>query len=200
VRQYVILGAGLDTFPYRNPFPASTFRHIEVDHPATQSWKRARLREAGIAVPDSLTFAPVDFERQTLLEGLRLAGFQPKEPAFFSLLGVVIYLTKDALRETLTTIASLASGSEIVFDYSIPSSALSDQERSGREILAQRAAAIGEPWITYFEPDLLKDKLLRLGFRRVGDFGPDEANERYFKDRADGLRVSGGSRLMKAGL
>jgi methyltransferase (TIGR00027 family) len=198
VRQYVILGAGLDTFPYRNPHRVSNLRLFEVDHPATQRWKRSRLREAAIAIPDNLTFAPIDFERQTLLEGLRAAGFQAGQPAFFSLLGVVIYLSKEAVTETLKCIASLSPGNEIVFDYSIPASALNDRERSPREALAKRAAAIGEPWITYFDPDYLTGELSRLGFKYVDDLGPDEANDRYFKGRSDGLRVSVSSHLMKA--
>jgi methyltransferase (TIGR00027 family) len=198
VRQYVILGAGLDTFAYRNPYPG--LRVFEVDHPATQSWKRGRLHEAGITPPDSLILAPVDFEKQTLADGLRRAGFRTDEPAFFSLLGVAIYLTKDAAMGTLKLVASLPSGSEIVFDYAVPSSALSESERARREVLASRVAAIGEPWITYFDPPSLASEIKLLGFKRVEDLGPGEANDRYFKDRTDGLRVGRGSHLMKAGL
>jgi methyltransferase (TIGR00027 family) len=198
VRQYVILGAGLDTFPYRNPYQVSNLRLFEVDHPATQPWKRSRLREAAIAIPDSLNFAPIDFEKQTLLEGLTLAGFKTNQPAFFSMLGVVIYLTREAVRETLKGIASLPSRSEIVFDYAVPSTAISDRERSAREALAKRTAAIGEPWVTYFDPDDLAGELHRLGFNAVEDLQPGEANDRYFKGRSDGLRVSGSARLMKA--
>ena len=200
VRQYVILGAGLDTFAYRNPYPGSRLRVFEVDHPATQSWKRARLHETGITIPDSLTFAPIDFEKQTLADGLKRAGFKTDEPAFFSLLGVVVYLTKDAVMETLRLVASLPSGSEIVFDYALPSSALSENERARRKVLASRVAAIGEPWITYFDPPSLASELRQLGFTHVQDLGPGEANDRYFKDRKDGLRVGGTAHLMEAGL
>lgn len=198
VRQYVILGAGLDTFGYRNPYPGSRLRVFEVDHPATQSWKRVRLREAEIAIPDSLTFAPVDFEKETLADGLNRAGFRAEESAFFSLLGVVVYLTKTAVMETFKFVASLPAGSEIVFDYGILPSLLSDTQRSSRESLASRVAAIGEPWITYFDPVSLARDLRGIGFKEVKDFGPEEANARYFKDRTDGLRVGGSSRLMKA--
>jgi len=113
-RQYVVLGAGLDTFAYRNPFPG--LRVLEVDHPATQGWKRRRLEAAGIAVPESMTFAPVDFESQTLADGLVRAGLAMDQKAFFSWLGVVPYLTRSAAVETLRFVASLPSGSEIVFD------------------------------------------------------------------------------------
>lgn len=198
VRQYVILGAGLDTFGYRNPYPVSRLSVFEVDHPATQTWKRMRLRDAEIAIPDSLTFAPVDFEQQTLADGLNLVGFRADEPAFFSMLGVVVYLTKTAVMETFKFVASLPAGSEIVFDYGILSSMLSERQRSARESLARRVAAIGEPWITHFAPASLARDLRGLGFKQVEDFGPQEANERYFKDRTDGLRISGSSRLMKA--
>lgn len=198
IRQYVILGAGLDTFGYRSPYPLSRLAVFEVDHPATQAWKRMRLRDAEIAIPDTLTFSPVDFERQTLGDGLKRAGFRAEEPAFFSMLGVVIYLTKTSIMETFKFVASLPAGTEIVFDYGIPSSMLSERQRSAREHLARRVAAIGEPWITYFNPATLARDLLGLGFTQVEDIGPEIANDRYFKDRQDGLRISGSSHLMKA--
>ena len=198
IRQYVVLGAGLDTFGYRNPYPVSRLRVFEVDHPATQTWKRVRLREAEIAIPDSLTFAPVDFEQQTLADGLNRAGFRTDEPAFFSMLGVVVYLTKTAVMETFKFVASLPAGSEIVFDYGILSSMLSERQRSAREYLARRVADIGEPWITYFDPASLARDLRAMGFKQVDDLGPEAAKERYFKDRTDGLCISGSARLMKA--
>jgi methyltransferase (TIGR00027 family) len=170
VRQYVILGAGLDTFAYRNPHAG--LRVFEVDHPATQSWKRARLHEAEITPPDSLIFAPVDFENEALADGLRRAGFSTDERAFFSLLGVTIYLTEDAVMATLKLVASLPPGAEIVFDYALPPSALSESERARREVLASRVAAIGEPWITYFDPPSLASQIRQLGFQRVEDLGP----------------------------
>jgi methyltransferase (TIGR00027 family) len=198
VRQYVILGAGLDTFPYRNPYPASRLRVYEVDHPATQSWKRRQLQQAKIAIPDSLAYAPVDFEKQTLGDGLGSVGFKKEEPAFFSMLGVVIYLTKSAIMETLRFVASLSSGSEIVFDYSVSPSRLPEGLRSAHESAANRVAALGEPWITYWDPSALAVELRQIGFREVEDIGPQEANQRYFKDRSDGLQLRGSSHLIKA--
>lgn len=199
IRQYVILGAGLDTFAYRSPY-GPRLRVFEVDHPATQSWKRERLDQAGIKIPGSLTFAPIDFEKQTLADGLRQAAFKADEPAFFSLLGVVIYLTRDAVMETFKFVASLPSGSEIVFDYAVPPSALSESERATHEVLARRVAAIGEPWITYFDPLSLASELRQIGFTHFEGMGPNEANDRYFKNRSDGLRVGRVAHLMKAGL
>src|SRR5580700_12019169 len=120
VRQYVVLGAGLDTFAHRNPFAEQGLRVFEVDHPATQGWKRQRLAGAGLAPPASLTFAPVDFERQTLADGLAAAGFDAAKPAVFAWLGVVVYLTRAAVIETLRFVASLPAGTEVVFDYGVP--------------------------------------------------------------------------------
>jgi methyltransferase (TIGR00027 family) len=200
VRQYVILGAGLDTFAYRNPYPESRLRVFEVDHPATQSWKRVRLREEDIAIPASLTFTPVDFERQTLADGLNRAGFRAEESAFFSLLGVVMYLTKAAAMETFKFVASLPAGSEIVFDYSILPSMLNESQRLAHEFRAKLVADSGEPWITFFDPSSLASDLRGLGFKNVEDFGPEEANSRYFNNRKDSLRISGSGHLMKARL
>lgn len=191
-----MLGAGLDTFAFRNPY--SRLHVFEVDHPATQIWKRQRLEQAGIETPRSVTFTPVDFEVQTLADGLRLAGFRRDEPAFVSLLGVAVYLTKPALMDTLRFVASLAPGSEIVFSYSIPSDMLTSAQRQARAAGAQRVAAIGEPWISYYDPAGLAADLGELGFSDLQDLGPDEANQRYFEQRMDGLRVSGSGRLMTA--
>jgi methyltransferase (TIGR00027 family) len=198
VGQYVILGAGLDTFAYRNPFAASRLRVFEVDHPATQAWKLARLRDVGIDAPDSLTFVPVDFERQTLSGELAQAGFKADTPAFFSWLGVVVYLTQDAVTATLGFIASLASGTEVVFDYGIPSAALTERERASREAAAKRVAAIGEPWLTFFDPAGLAVELLDIGFSDVEDLDPQQARDRYFANRTDGLRIGNAGRLMRA--
>jgi methyltransferase (TIGR00027 family) len=199
VRQYVVLGAGLDTFGYRNPHPVSRLRVFEVDHPATQVWKRARLQEAGIAIPESLTFAAIDFETQTLAGGLRRAGFKADEPAYFSMLGVVVYLTRDAAISTLKFVASLPSGTEIVFDYAISPSALSESDRRVHDDTTRVVAARGEPWLSYFAPATLAAELRAAGFTSVEDLGPDEIQERYFKGRTDGLRVNGLARLVKAG-
>jgi methyltransferase (TIGR00027 family) len=199
VRQYVVLGAGLDTFAYRNPHSASRLRVFEVDHPATQAWKRARLQDAGIAVPESLTFAAIDFETQTLAGGLRQAGFKADEPTFFSMLGVIVYLTRDAAMGTLKFVASLPPGSEIVFDYAIPPSALTETDRNFVEDVTRQVAARGEPWLTYYDPPSLASDLRAVGFTRVDDLGPDEIHARSFKGRTDNLRLNGIARLAKAG-
>jgi methyltransferase (TIGR00027 family) len=198
VRQYVILGAGLDTFAYRNPYP-DRVRVMEVDHPSTQAWKRERLRESGIRIPGSLIFAPIDFETQTLEDGLKRAGFRSGEPAFFSWLGVVVYLTEAAVMQTLRFVASSAApDSEIVFDFLLPSASLSEQQKRGREASIKRVAALGEPWVSFFEPPALAGVLERMGFAGVEVFGPDDANQRYFQDRIDDLYVRGTNHLIRA--
>jgi methyltransferase (TIGR00027 family) len=198
IRQYVILGAGLDTFAYRNPHPEDVLHVFEVDHPATQTWKRARLDEIGIAPPVHLTFAPVDFETQTLEEGLRAAGYDPGESTFFSWLGVTEYLTSDAVTATLRFIATASAGSGVVFDYMISPSLLNSVQRSHFDALARRVAWAEEPWQAFFDPELLTTDLRGMGFRFVKDQGPEEINARYFKNRKDELRVGSLSHLMNA--
>jgi methyltransferase (TIGR00027 family) len=189
VAQYVVLGAGLDTFAYRNPFPA--LRVLEVDFPATQQWKRALLDEAKIAVPASLTFVPLDFEHKTLAEGLAEAGFDAGRPAFFGWLGVVPYLTLDAFRATLGAIARLPSGTGVSFDYAFSRETLSPQRRLVFDALAGRVAAAGEPFQLFFTPEEMKQELRRAGFQRVEQVDTDELNELYLSNRSDGLKLSG---------
>jgi methyltransferase (TIGR00027 family) len=191
-RQYVVLGAGLDTFPYRNPYPADRLHVFEVDHPATQGWKRRRLAKGGIVIPESMTFAPVDFERQTLADGLAQAGFRSDRITFFSWLGVVPYLTRNAVLETLAFVAAQPGGSEVVFDYGLPPASLNWLQRLAFANLASRVAAAGEPFQIFFTPDELAAELRLLGFGHLEDSGMDEMNRRYFAHRADGLRVTGG--------
>jgi methyltransferase (TIGR00027 family) len=196
--QYVILGAGLDTFAYRNPYAQARLRIFEVDHPATQSWKRARLDEAAISVPASLTFVPVDFEKQTMADGLRHTAVDYDEPAFFSWLGVTPYLTRETIAETLNFIAALKKGSGVVFDYVISPSLLNPWQRSAFEDLAERVAKAGEPWRTFFDPSALAAELKASGFGQVEDMGPDEINARYFAGRTDDLTVRGFGHIIKA--
>jgi methyltransferase (TIGR00027 family) len=171
---------------------------FEVDHPATQTWKRARLDEVGIALPDDLTFAPVDFETQTLEEGLRAAGYDPGKSTFFSWLGVTEYLTTEAVMTALRFIASTPAGSGVVFDYMISPSLLNPAQRSRFDALARRVASAGEPWQAFFDPGLLTRDLRAMGFGYVEDKGPEEINARYFKNRKDGLRVGSLSHVMNA--
>ena len=203
VRQLVVLGAGLDTYAYRSPF-GDRLRIIEVDHPATQAWKREQLAAAGIPLPGALTFAAVDFERQTLAEGLAGAGFESAQQTFFTWLGVVPYLREDAVWATLGFIAALPSGAHVVFDYADPPDALELNARQVYEAYRARVESLGEAWVCHFEPEKLHAKLAALGFKDVEDLGPPEILARFFPGRAHPARQSGGhilraSTLRRAG-
>ena len=187
VAQYAILGAGLDTFAYRNPF--SSLRVFEVDFPATQEVKRAMLGEGGIAIPAGLTFVPLDFEHKTLGEGLGDAGFDANQPAFFSWLGVVPYLTTEAFRETLRAVARFPAGTGICFDYGISPASLGPLQRQAFDALASRVAAAGEPFQLFFTPLELEAELERAGFHRTEQRDADALNALYFAGRSDGLRL-----------
>lgn len=202
VRQYVILGAGLDTFAYRNPYPAPQLRVFEVDHPATQAWKRELVAAAGIALPEALIFVPVDFERQSLPEALRASGFQPGERTFFSWLGVTMYLTREVVLDTLRYVAhSLPYGSGIVFDYAAPPPRqVSLARRLLYGYLIRRVARAGEPFKSFFVPAALAQEMRTFGYSKLEDLGATELNARYFRNRADRLRVSGPARVMNARL
>jgi methyltransferase (TIGR00027 family) len=190
VTQYVILGAGLDTYAYRSAH--SRLLVFEVDHPATQSWKRTRLETEGIATPSSLTFVPTDFEEQTLWSALQSAGFQRDKVSFFSWLGVTPYLTAASVIATLAFIGSLPAGSGVIFDYAIERSSLDSKEQMAMDGLASRVAKAGEPFRLFVEPRALERMLRSAGFRYVEDLGPAEIDTRYFADRVDGLKVAAG--------
>ncbi|MEV6769645.1 SAM-dependent methyltransferase [Nocardia sp. NPDC051030] len=180
VRQVVILGAGLDTFAYRNPRPE--VRVFEVDHPATQAWKRERLTAAGIDRPETLTFVPVDFETQTLAAGLEANGFKRTDPAVFVWLGVVFYLTPDAAHATLEYIAGQAQPVEVIFDYLQPAN--SDEERAHQQARADRLADVGEPVFSYFAPDDIAAQLRALGFTDLEDHSAPDLVTRYLDGSA----------------
>jgi len=200
VRQYVILGAGLDTSAYRDPSPDRQLRVWEVDHPATQAWKRERLAEASIAIPPDLTFAPIHFERDSLPDVLASARFDRTAGAVFSWLGVVPYLSKDVVMSTLAQVASMTrAAGGIAFDFGIPPSQLTMIQRMAFEALAARVQAAGEPWQTFFDSAELSRELLALGFAVAQDVAPETINARYFAGRDDGLKVGGMGHLMWAG-
>jgi methyltransferase (TIGR00027 family) len=189
-RQLVVLGAGLDTTAYRTP-PSRNLRIFEVDHPATQAWKRQRLAEADIALPAALTFVPVDFEGETLAEGLVAAGFDPAQQTFFSWLGVVPYLTDEAIFSTLGFIAGLSGGAHVVFDYVNPPATMTEPgRRAMHEALIARVAAVGEQLRNHFDSDALHVRLKALGFHELEDLGWPEIAARFFPG---GPVSSGGS-------
>lgn len=197
LRQYVLLGAGLDTFAYRAACNFPGLSVFEVDHPATQGWKRERLAHMKIEIPGSLTFAPVNFETETLGEGLARAGFDTTQPALFAWLGVVPYLTREAIAATLRFIAGLPRGTTVIFDYGEPASERDKRGRKAHEAMAARVAASGEPFRSFFRPDELQREVTALGFSLVEDFDAAALNSRYFAGRTDDLRIRGGH-LMRA--
>ena len=196
VQQYVVLGAGLDTFAYRNPFPG--LQVFEVDHPATQAWKRAHIEEARIPVPGNVTFAPVDFERESLADGLSRAGFDRAGAAFYSWLGVTPYLSREAFDATVGFIAAMPPGSGVAFDFAVDRRLLTPLQQAGLDAMASRVARAGEPFQLFFDPAALASDLARLGLGEIEDLGGDAINARYFAGRSDGLAVGGGGHLLSA--
>jgi methyltransferase (TIGR00027 family) len=189
VKQYVLLGAGLDTFGYRNPH--SQLRVFEVDHPATQAWKRELLGESRIGVPASLTHVPVDFEQQSLADELERSGFDMQAPAFFAWLGVVPYLTLEAFRSTAAFLSARPARSGVVLDYGQPRHVLPPLEQLGRDSLAARVQLAGEPFRLFFTPEEMRSEL--SAFHEVEDIGTEEINALFFAGRSDHLAVRGKS-------
>jgi methyltransferase (TIGR00027 family) len=197
VRQYVVLAAGLDTFAYRNPH--ATVRVFEVDHPATQAWKRARLADVGIAEPSSVTFVGADLAHDDLGDRLRIAGFDDRAPAIFAWLGTVPYLEPAAVTTTLRAIAAVApAGGGVVFDYVTSPDALAPAQRTVWDAFAERVRAVGEPIRCFLDPPALIADLEAMGFRDVEDITGATLMARYFAGRTDGLRVGGLARMVKA--
>ena len=198
VRQYLILGAGLDTFCYRQPAWAEAIDIFEVDHPATQTFKLTQLAKIGIALPPNLTFTPIDFETTQLGEALRATKFEFDKKTFCSWLGVAQYLTGEAIEATLNFVLSLPAGSEIVLSFVLPQAALSGLEADAMMTAAARSAEAGEPWISRFHPGEIELLLRRGGFSKVIHLSPEEAHERYLRHRTDGLTGRRGEQLIRA--
>lgn len=182
LRQCVVLGAGLDTFAYRQPDWAEGLRIFEVDQPASQLTKRTRLAEAGIETPTNVTFAAIDLETEALLDGLLRSGVAMTEPTFFSWLGVSMYLTADAVDAVFRAVTAFPSGTQLVMTFAQPR----PHGAEYRGTTADRAAAVGEPWLSYFEPAALQRQLLNAGFSSVRFLTVEDA-ARYFAHRNDRL-------------
>ncbi|MGM4891001.1 class I SAM-dependent methyltransferase [Tardiphaga sp. 604_B6_N1_1] len=189
VGQLVILGAGLDTYAYRGGL-AEKLRIFEVDSPETQLWKRELLRKAAIELPSNLSFVPIDFERELLPAALAAAGFDSTQPAFFSWLGVVVYLTRDAILSTLRFIAGLPGGAEVVFDYGTPLDSPSEKDAATIKAITGRVADVGEVFRSFFEPSELGTRLATLGFSDIVDLGPAELTRRFLAQTGE-LAFSG---------
>lgn len=187
--QYLVLGAGLDTFALRNPYPH--VQVFEVDHPATQTWKRERLTVAKLPLPPNAHLVPVDFETQPLQGALLQAGLSLQIPTVVAWLGVVPYLTSKAFGATCRVLGGFAPGSQVVFDYGQPREALPPVEQLMHDSLASRVAQAGEPFQLFFTPQVLAGELASHGLQVIEDLGSQELNTRYFAQRTDGLALRG---------
>jgi methyltransferase (TIGR00027 family) len=167
VRQIVILGAGLDTFAYRDDH-AARLRVFEVDHPATQEWKRAALARAGVAEPGHVAFVSADLATEPLAGRLNAAGFDAAAPAVVSWLGVTMYLTRDAIARTMTAIGGFAAGTELIADYMLPERMRDEAGAVYGTLVAQASAERGEPWLSDFAPDAFAGLARRCGFADGG--------------------------------
>lgn len=197
VDQYVILGAGLDSFAYRRPDLLGPLRVFEVDHPATQAWKRQRLAAVRMDVPGEVVFVPVDFERQAFAHELRDTGLDWGKPVLVSWIGVTMYLTLRAVEQTLATLAEFAGGSRIVISYDLPATALTGLQLEVRESLATLVADLGEPFRTTFERDEVESLVRRMGFDAIAHFSPADAVRDYFGGVSN-FPVGGSQRLLAA--
>jgi methyltransferase (TIGR00027 family) len=186
--QYVILGAGLDSFAWRRPDLLRCLRVFEVDHPASQAWKLKRVKELALPRSDWQVFVPVDFEAEPVQEALRPAGFDWGQPALFSWTGVAPYLTAPAIESTLRTIAGAAAGSEVVFSYRAEDAVLDDVGKEFVRIYAPLAASLGEPVQPGWPVSEIERLIGRCGLKVVDHPARADLEQRYFASRADGLR------------
>jgi len=182
VTQYIVLGAGFDTFAFRQPIWAQPLRILEVDHAETQATKRAQLAAAGLAMPENADFASIDFECESLRDGLLRYQVSLEKLTFFSWLGVTMYLKEDAIDAVLRTAAAFPAGSEIVLTFAPPPG-------DSPSPFDRRAASLGEPWVSYFESDAIEAKLRGAGFSDVEFLSPEKAEARYFRQRPQDLPV-----------
>lgn len=196
--QYVILGAGLDSLAWRRPDLARSWSVFEVDHPASQSWKRARAKEIGLPSDPPVSFVAVDFEEQALSQRLAEEGFRRDRATFFSWLGVTMYLSVDAIEETLRVVAASAPGSQIVLTYKPTAEHLDDLGRAFDEVNDPVVAGFGEPIVTRMAPADMEGCLRRCGLEVVDHPGHAAIVDRYFASRSDGLRPYTAERLIRA--
>lgn len=199
VTQYVILGAGLDTFAQRQPELAARMWVFEVDRPGPQAWKRGRLAELGFGVPGWLRLVPVDFEAgMSWWAALLEAGFDTSQPAVIASAGVSMYLTPEANAAALRQLAALAQGSTLVMTFQPPAHLLDEQDRRSRQYAEDGARASGTPFISFFAPDEIVALALDAGFAGARHVSAATLNERYFAGRTDGLKTSNAEELLVA--
>lgn len=190
-KQYIILGAGFDTFALRQPLWAGELKIVEVDHVGTQSLKRSYIDNAGLVVPNNVVFADINFERESLHDGLCRYNVSLEKPTFFSWLGVMMYLKEEAIDAVLHSVAMFPVGSEIVLTFVRP-------QGNTPSIIAQSVVNLGEPWLSHFEPEEIEKKLHSAGFSQVEFLTPEEAETRYFRTRPGDLPAPNQPNILSA--
>lgn len=199
VTQYVLLGAGLDTFAERQPELASKIRIFEIDKPDTLAWKEQRLKELGIKIPSTLTFVPVNFEtKESWWPKLQQSGFDSMKPAIVASLGVSMYLTRDAITETLRQMSRLVPGSTFIMTFMLPLDQVAQEDRIGYERSIKGAQASGTPFLSFFLPEEMMKLAREVGFKSLKHTSTSHMIETYFSGRSDGLRPSTGEEFLIA--
>jgi methyltransferase (TIGR00027 family) len=197
VRQFVLLGAGLDTFAYRQPEWAAHLRIFEVDHSGSQQAKIEHLKEAGILIPSNVEFVPADFERQSIRQVMEHSHFDFSAPAVFACLGVLVYLDEASIEAIFRFVVSLSRGTELIFTFS-PKNPDAANQFGDESKLAEKVAALGEPMRTHHDPSALRQQLLKYGFSEVSFLEPEESHRLYFENRSDDLPAPRHSSIARA--
>jgi methyltransferase (TIGR00027 family) len=198
ISQYVILGAGLDTFVQRRPDIASKLQVYEIDQPDTLDWKRQQLIELGFGVPNYLHFVPVDFESSSWWEQLLKAGFDTNKPAVVACTGVSLYLTKEAITSTLNQIATLVSGSKLAMTFYLPLVLLDEEDKPMQEIAEKGARAAGTPFVSFFAPNEILALACEADFKEAKTISTKDLEQLYFADRTDNLLPASGEVFLLA--
>jgi methyltransferase (TIGR00027 family) len=197
IGQYVILGAGLDSFAYRRPELAERLKIFEVDRAPSQAWKRSRLEKMGVTIPASVAFVPLDHEKDDLRAGLVKAGFDDSAPAIVSAVALTQYLDQAAVGRIFELVASFAPGSRLVLTYVVTASELSETAAAGLAWTMTQAEERGERFLSLFRPAELEQLLRTNGFSRVEETGPRDLVRLYLADRPD-AQLTGIERLATA--
>lgn len=198
ISQYVILGAGLDTFAQRRTDIASKLEVFEIDQPDTQAWKQQRLVELGFGIPGWLHFVSVNFETTSWWERLISAGFDIRKPAVISCTGVSLYLTKDAVFSMLSRFATLATGSKLAMTFYLPMNLIDEEDKFLQQIAEKGAQAAGTPFISFFTPEEMLEMARRIGFNTVEVVSARQLALRYFEGRPDDFRPASGEEFLVA--
>jgi methyltransferase (TIGR00027 family) len=198
ISQYVILGAGLDTFAQRQPDVAGKLQVFEIDQPDTQTWKKQRLTELGFGIPEWLHFVSVDFEVSSWWEQLLKAGFDVNKPAIVACAGVTLYLTKEAIMDTLKQFATLAAGSTLAMAFYLPLDLLDEQDQPLQLIAEKGARAAGTPFVSFFTPDEILTLGHNAGFKNIKTVSTRDLHDRYFSNRTDNFSSASGEEFLVA--